>query len=36
MTALLILRRGAAPFEGASDPGRHRVIADLRALSDLV
>jgi putative hydrolase of the HAD superfamily len=36
MTALLILRRGATPLEGAGDPGRHRVIADLRALSDLV
>ncbi|MGZ8588624.1 MAG: HAD family hydrolase [Actinomycetota bacterium] len=33
--ALLILRDGAAPAEGVSAPGGHRVIRDLRTLLDL-
>lgn len=33
---LLIVREGAAPAEGVSEPGGHRVITDLRALLGLV
>lgn len=36
MGTFLIQRDGAAPAEGVSEPGGHRVIRDLRALSDLV
>lgn len=36
MTTFLIRRDGAAPAEGVSEPGGHRVIRDLRALTDLV
>jgi hypothetical protein len=36
MDALLILREGDEPWEGVSEPGSHRVIADLRAVLDLV
>ncbi|MGH2635021.1 MAG: HAD family hydrolase [Actinomycetota bacterium] len=36
LQTLLILRAGAAPAEGVSVPGGHRVIRDLRALPDLV
>lgn len=32
----LILREGAAPAEGVSEPGGHRVIRDLRALPELL
>jgi len=34
--ALLILREGDEPWEGVSEPRGHRVIADLRAVLDLV
>ena len=33
---VLIVREGATPAEGVSEPGGHRVITDLRALLDLV
>ena len=33
---VLIVREGAAPAEGVSEPGGHRVITDLRALLELV
>jgi HAD superfamily hydrolase (TIGR01509 family) len=33
---VLIVREGATPAEGVSDPGGHRVITDLRALLELV
>ena len=36
MDALLILREGDEPWEGVSEPGGHRVIADLRAVLPLV
>ena len=36
MATFLVLRDGAAPAEGVSEPGGHRVIADLRALTDLI
>lgn len=32
----LLIRDGAAPAEGVSEPGDHRVIRDLRALLDLI
>jgi len=35
MDALLILREGDEPWEGVSEPGGHRVIADLRGLLEL-
>jgi HAD superfamily hydrolase (TIGR01509 family) len=34
--AVLIVREGATPAEGVSEPGGHRVITDLRALLELV
>jgi putative hydrolase of the HAD superfamily len=34
--AVLIVRDGAEPAEGVSEPGGHRVITDLRALLELV
>jgi putative hydrolase of the HAD superfamily len=33
---VLIVREGATPAEGVSEPGGHRVITDLRALLELV
>lgn len=36
MTTFLVHRDGAAPAEGVSEPGGHRVIADLRALVDAI
>lgn len=36
MRAFLVLRDGAAPAEGVSEPGGHRVIRDLRALGALL
>ena len=36
MDALLILREGDEPWEGVSEPGGHRVIADLRAVLRLL
>ena len=36
LDALLILREGDEPWEGVSEPGGHRVIADLRAVLDLL
>jgi HAD superfamily hydrolase (TIGR01509 family) len=33
---VLIVRDGAEPAEGVSEPGGHRVITDLRALLELV
>jgi len=36
METFLVLRDGAAPAEGVSEPGGHRVIADLRVLPDLI
>lgn len=36
IATFLIQRDGAAPAEGVSEPGGHRVIRDLRALPDLV
>jgi FMN phosphatase YigB (HAD superfamily) len=32
----LIVRDGATPAEGVSEPGSHRVITDLRALLELI
>ena len=36
MRTFLVLRDGAAPAEGVSEPGGHRVIRDLRAVPDLL
>lgn len=36
METFLVLREGVTPAEGVSEPGAHRVIADLRALPDLI
>jgi putative hydrolase of the HAD superfamily len=36
MTTFLVQREGVVPMVGVSEPGGHRVIADLRALLDLI
>jgi HAD superfamily hydrolase (TIGR01509 family) len=36
IATFIVLREGAAPGEGVSDPGGHRVIRDLRSLLDLL